>query len=390
MAAARGGPRPTGVATVTSVLTSFDDYPIHQACVPIAQTSTSDVNHYDRYFFNGYRRDGSLYFGLAMGLYPNRHVADAAFSVVRDGSEQVNVHASMRAPLDRRDANRVGPICVEIVEPLQRLRLLVDAPEHGLRAELTFDARSPAIQEPHFLQQAGVRVLFDYTRLTQFGTWTGWIELDGERLLLGAEHTWGSRDRSWGVRPVGERVAMGAPTAAPQFYWLWAPVSFDHVATHFDVNEHADGRRWHETGFVAPDGAEPEAMRAVDYRLEWQPGTRWATWCEIDLISWNDDVTTVRLEPVFNFQMLGIGYGHPEWSHGVWKGELEVGADRWRLPVDDPSALHHLHVQALCRATLTQPGGTVHRGTGILEQFVIGEHRPSGLTGLADGFRPRG
>ena len=234
------------------MLTSFDDYPIHQASVPIAETATSDVNHYDRYFFNGYRRDGSVYFALAMGLYPNRHVADAAFSVVRDGALQVNVHASRRAPTDRRDANEVGPIRVEIVEPLHRLRLIVDAPDHGLRAEITFTSRSPAIQEPHFHQRTGVRVLFDYTRLTQFGTWSGWIELDGERIELTDDDAWGSRDRSWGIRPVGERAALGAPTAAPQFYWLWAPVNFDGFSTHFDVNEHGDGRRWHETGFLAP------------------------------------------------------------------------------------------------------------------------------------------
>ena len=32
-----------------------------------------------------------------MGLYPNRHVADAAFSVIHDG-EQISVFTSQRAP----------------------------------------------------------------------------------------------------------------------------------------------------------------------------------------------------------------------------------------------------------------------------------------------------
>ena len=38
--------------------------------------------------------------------------------------------------------------------------------------------------------------------------------------------TWGSRDRSWGIRPVGERNAYGAPTGPPQFFWLWAPLGW--------------------------------------------------------------------------------------------------------------------------------------------------------------------
>ncbi|HVM39755.1 MAG TPA: hypothetical protein VM618_03115, partial [Acidimicrobiia bacterium] len=65
------------------MLTPFDDYPIHQTPLPVAHPVGGDPNHYDRYFFNGYT--GDLYFAVAMGLYPNRGVIDAAFSVVHDG-----------------------------------------------------------------------------------------------------------------------------------------------------------------------------------------------------------------------------------------------------------------------------------------------------------------
>ena len=41
------------MATVRAVLTSYDDFPIHQASVPVAHSATGDVNQYDRYFFNG-------------------------------------------------------------------------------------------------------------------------------------------------------------------------------------------------------------------------------------------------------------------------------------------------------------------------------------------------
>src|SRR5262249_50312623 len=127
-----------------TVLTSYDDFPIHQATVPMAHTATPDINHYDRYFFNAYTADGSLSFGLSMGLDPNRHVVDAAFCVVR-GGQQTSVFASQRAPQDRADATNVGPIRVEVVQPLRVLRLHVDAPDQGLRAELTFTGRSDAL-----------------------------------------------------------------------------------------------------------------------------------------------------------------------------------------------------------------------------------------------------
>ncbi len=375
------------MATVAWVLTSFDDYPIHQACVPVAHTATADLNHYDRYFFNGYSNDGSLYFGLAMGLYPNRHVVDAAFSVVVNG-EQISVFASQRAPLDRRDATTVGPIHVEVVEPLHVLRMKVDAPDQALRAELTFTSRSPAIEEPHFFQRVGVRTFFDYTRLTQFGTWTGWIEVDGQRRDVTPTEVCGSRDRSWGVRPVGEPAPSGAPVQAPQFFWLWAPVSFPTFSTHFDVNDFGDGRRWHEVGALVPDGsAQPQLMRTVDWRVGWRPGTRWATRFEYDLVDWNDHVHTVRLEPMYEFQMRGLGYGHPEFGHGWWKGESSVAGERLTLPVETPCTRDNIHIQALCRATYIGPDGTTEQGVGILEQLAIGEH-PTGLTGIFDPYTP--
>ena len=373
-----------GVTTVGRMLTSFDDYPVHQACVPVAHTATADLNHYDRYFFNGYSSDGTLYFGLAMGLYPNRHVVDAAFSVITgdDGSrEQASVFSSGRAPLDRRDATTVGPIRVEIVEPLRVARLHVDAPDRGLRAELTFTARSAAIEEPHFFLRVGVRPLFDYTRLTQFGAWAGWIELDGARHEIVTTEVQGSRDRSWGVRPVGEPAPTGAPIGAPQFFWLWAPVNFASMATHFDVNEFGDGRRWHEVGAIARDGEEPQLVRAVDYRVHWRPGTRWAERFEYDLIGWDDSVSTVRLEPLYEFQMSGLGYGHPAHGHGTWQGESMVAGERLALPVADPCDRTTIHIQALSKATFLGADGTVEHGIGILEQLAIGPH-PTGLTGI--------
>ena len=376
------------------MLSSFDDFPIHQTSQPIAHTASTDINHYDRYFFNGVTTDTRLFFALAMGLYPNRHVADASFSVVVGGgtadARQISVHASKRAPADRADANEVGPVRVEVLEPLNALRLVVEAPEHGLRADLTFVRRSAPIEEPHFRQQVGMRVVFDYTRLTQFGGWEGWIEIDGELTDLAPGETQGCRDRSWGVRPVGERGATGAPVADPQFFWLWAPINFDTFSTHFDVNEYFDGRRWHDSGFVAPianpDGAPAaEAMRTVDYSIEWRPGSRTAAAFELTMTPWTGEASMIRLEPLFEFQMSGLGYLHPEWGHGVWKGELAVDGERWDLPVDDPVAPHHVHVQSIVRATSSGALGD-HTGLGVLEQLAIGRHDPTGLTGIFDGF----
>ncbi len=366
------------------MLTSFDDYPIHQATVPIAHSATGDLNHYDRYFFNGYARDGGLFFAVAMGLYPNRHIADASFCAVV-GGRQHSVFHTQRAPLDPRDATTLGPIAIEIVQPLQTLRVSVDAPEHGLRAELVFDGRSAAIEEPHFFERVGLRTFFDYTRLTQFGAWSGWIEIDGERHIVEPDQVWGTRDRSWGIRPVGEAAPSGAPVQVPQFFWLWAPVNFPSCSTHFDVNEYGDGRRWHETGALAAAGGDGSLMRSVEWRVRWRPGTRWAEHFEYDLIDWDGSVHTVTLTPRFDFHMCGVGYGHSKFAHGTWHGESLTAGEQLDVPVAQPLTRENVHVQTMCDAVLARADGTLEHGMGILEQLCIGPH-PTGLTGLLDGF----
>ena len=78
--------------------------------------------------------------------------------------------------------------------------------------------------------------------------------------------------------------------------------------------------------------------------------------------------------------MLGLGYLHPEWSHGLWKGEEALGGEEWKLDALDPLDPRHIHVQQLCRARMGD-----REGIGLLEQLVIGPHRPAGFRSLFDG-----
>jgi hypothetical protein len=187
----------------TLALSKGDDYPIHQTPEPVAYAGT-DRNFYDRYFFNGYSAEpgNAAFFAAAFGVYPHLNIADTAFVVVRNGVETA-LHASRCLNMERMDL-AVGPVRIEVVEPLHRLRVIVDAPEHGLSADIVFTGRSAPIEEPRFIRRIGPRTLMDYTRLTQNGRYQGWIELDGVRERV--DGFVGTRDRSWGVRPVGVAI----------------------------------------------------------------------------------------------------------------------------------------------------------------------------------------
>src|SRR5262249_1717560 len=187
------------------VLTPFDDYPIHQTPLPIAHPATGDPNHYDRFWFNGYTED--YYFAAGMAVYPNRGIIDGAFSVV-SGGVQRSVLASGRIPNDR-SPRRLGPLSIEIAEPLRVTRVRVDAEDLGIDADVTFWARTVALEEPRQTLTAGTRTVMDSTRMTQWGTWTGRIGVAGRETALA--RGWGTQGRAWGGPPPG-----GPTPAAPE------------------------------------------------------------------------------------------------------------------------------------------------------------------------------
>jgi len=378
--------------TLASVLNRLDDYPIHQTPEPIAHPATSDPNVYDRTWFNGYNLDGTRYFGFGIAVYPHRQILDAHFSCVEAGGQQHCLYASRRAPQERTDQS-VGPVRMEIVEPLRTARIIIDDNETGIAADLTFSARTSAIQEARQVLWNRQRRSMDATRFAQFGRWRGTISHpDGEFVV--DEETWrGTKDRSWGVRGVGERIPVGAPAQAlPSFFFLWAPLHWDDHVSHAVFFDGPNGEAIVREGLTSPlyaSGADiPDELDEVAthmatalHRVEYVPGTRWAKRAELDLIDMDGQTRSITLEPQLRFQFKGLGYGHPSWNQGVWKGELAVEGESFD-PLDlDPEAPENIHVQQV--VTVADDQGRT--GIGALEQLVIGPHGPSGLTGLFDG-----
>jgi hypothetical protein len=369
-------------------LTRGDDFPIHQTSEPVAYSGT-DRNFYDRYFFNGYGPDGESFFALAFGVYPHLNIADASFCVLREGV-QTDLHASRWLNMERMDL-AVGPIAIEVIEPLRRLALRVDAPDQGFRAEIIFTGRAFPVEEPRFIRRIGPRAFMDYTRLTQNGRYSGWIELDGRRESV--EGFVGTRDRSWGVRPIGARDAQETiPPVAPQFFWIWSPTNFDGGSLFFHTNDDAQGAPWNRRAVWAPDGAEAAGFLEIAdcaIAIDWKPGSRHAAGAVVTLREAAGERRLI-FQPGLEFLMSGLGYGHPVWGHGLAHGALEVAREDRRLADVKMAAPDNLHIQALCQVTSIDAAGRQEVGRGVLEQLALGPHRPSGLTGVLDppGARP--
>jgi hypothetical protein len=379
------------------VLSRLDDLPIHQSPAPVARPATTDRNAYDRYWFGGVAVDGSFMFEAAFGRYPNLGVVDASVSLLRDGHQDA-FHASGAAPAEPTRTD-VGPVRLEVVEPMRELRLTVAGNETGISADLTWRSRVGALQEDHTVMEDQGTVIVDMARFVQFGSWAGSITVDGATTSFEHHEVRGTRDRSWGIRPVGERPNE-RPMSLPSTCWLWAPIHFDHECRSLGFFQHPGGEIWRGDGFVLPIVDPVEAITPNDaagvvrteprgQRLTFHPGSRWISAAELDVeVPGGEDYTLV-LEPVdgLRFSMRGLGYTNPEWGHGFWKGPLAVSRESWDLDAIEPLDPYFQHVHHAVRARIVPAGGGPPQtgGVGFLEQIIFGPHTQMGFQDFLDG-----
>jgi hypothetical protein len=373
-----------------TMLNRLDDYPVHQTPEPLAHPATSDRNVYDRTWFNGYAQDGSYYFGIGMAVYPHRNILDCAFSVVQPDGRQHCFYGSRRAPAERTEM-QVGPFRIEIQEPMRRTRVVLEDNDSGIACDLTFSARTASIQEARQTLWTGTRRAMDATRFDQFGRWSGRVSHPDGGIEVSDRVCLGTKDRSWGVRNVGEREAGGAPVTPKGIFFLWAPLFWEDHVTHAIFFDGQDGEALVREGIVAPlypseaevpgveDGRD-RRMATARHRVTYHPGTRLASAAEIDLVALDGATRTIALEPILRFQMKGLGYGHPEWGQGMWKGELATGAESFDPRQLDFLAPENIHVQQVVRASDGE-----RNGIGVLEQIVVGPYAPAGFKGFLDG-----
>jgi hypothetical protein len=365
------------------MLSKGDDFPLHQTADPIAFSGT-DRNFYDRYFFNGYNPDGTGFFAIALGIYPHLDVADAHFCAIRHGKQHC-LHASRELGMERMDLN-VGPIRIEVIEPLRKLRIVVD--DHsGIAADITFTGRAFPIEEPRFTRRIGPRAFMDYTRMTQNGRYDGWIEIDGRREAIQRACT-GTRDRSWGVRPVGmsdpqpHTSQLHGGQRPVGFFWQWTPLNFPRHSLFFHLSADGEGPPWNLRAAVVPDGSGPHGRfetSAARMEAPLAAGTRWPARGELT-IDTAEGPLSVTLEPLGRFLMRGLGYTSPKWGHGLHHGPLEVEREDIDLAAEDPARVDNFHVQLPCRAVL----GGKEQGVGVFEQLVLGTNARLGFKSPGD------
>ncbi|MHB8669656.1 MAG: hypothetical protein ACYDAD_03705 [Acidimicrobiales bacterium] len=361
------------------MLSPLDDFPVHQVAEPMRHVGTSDPNFYDRYYFNCHHRNADLFLVVGMGQYPNLGVQDG-FAVVRRGDLHRVVRASRELGTDRMDTT-VGPLRVEVLEGLRRLRVVCEPNEWGLEFDLSWEGSVPAIEEPrHYRRQHG-RVTFDTMRLAQTGRWTGRLRVGDENFEVDPGRWWGSRDRSWGVRPVGDPEPPGirASVEPEGFFWIYAPMQFEDFSIFVIVQETSDGTRVLEEAVKVPASGPPVRLGRPEHELSFARGTRQV---ERATLRFRDSDLVVDIEPLLPLWVgVGTGYGFDaDWRHGKYQGPLVV--EGLTLDLTDPDVGPRLFglVDSVARFRLGTGNPGRDEGWGLFEYAVIGPHDRYGFT----------
>jgi hypothetical protein len=364
-------------------ISPMDEYLAHQTSDTFDYVATSDRNFYDRYYFNLHDSRGDFFMVAGMGQYPNLGVTDA-FAAISHGSNQYVVRASRALGHDRLDT-KVGPFSIEVIEGLKSLRIRCEENEWDLSFDVRFDGSVPALEEPKTFTRNRSRVMMDVSRYAQVGNYSGTVDVAGEHYEVTPDTWKGARDRSWGVRPVGEREPPGigmedVMQGKHGFYHNWIPLQLDRGM--FKVMYDADyaGNATVEEAAFMPAFGEPGPLQKYgtpQIQIDYISGTREMKVARTLLPNPDGEDLSIKSIPLRTVYLAaGTGYlPSQDWGHGFYRGPSVVEGLTFDLSTQPKRSQYAVLNETLCRFELST-GEVSH---GMHENMCIGVYRPHGF-----------
>ncbi len=210
---------------------------------------------------------------LTLAHFPARGEMDS-LQLGRVGGASIMAR-HVRQVLDDQNEFVVGPVSIQIVEPLKRVRLLVaESAQSSISMDIEFRART----QPYLLRRgtmkSGHEIVWDQSHMFQSGIYNGTYIQKG--ITYEVNNWWGQRDHSWGIRAHG-RCPM----------WMWLAIQLPEGMLGVWNWEYPNGARVYTDGCFAPsDGGEP--IPIIDFRhdLHWRD----VNGAEVSYQKYGDDV----------------------------------------------------------------------------------------------------
>lgn len=330
------------------MISQLDDYLCHQIAEPVRHLGNSDRNFYDRYYFNVHACSDEFFLILGLGQYPNLGTQDG-FAVLRHGDQQTVMRTS-RVLGDRFDAS-CGPLRIEVLEGLKRFHITIAPNESGIEADLIYEGVHVPSPEPRQTDRRHGRLFLDVLRYCQTANYSGWIKLpDGTKISSDMHRLKGYRDRSWGIRAVGEHEPPGiigslnpAGSTGQSRAWRWThiPAQFEDFTLNFKLHEDNDGhRRLEEAVRIWHDGRPREHLGRLELDFFFDADRRYARSARIHCADAPGGAMTVNIRQLLPIYLeTGTGYGRSpslDWTHGQYRGDLVTDVRSYDVTRGDP------------------------------------------------------
>ncbi|MGD9660366.1 MAG: hypothetical protein AB7U63_03760 [Porticoccaceae bacterium] len=375
-------------------LVPMDELLTHQIVDTFSAVHTPDHGWTEKIWTTIQKKDGSMVVNFGLGRYHNRGILDG-FGGVSRNREQWTVRAS-REVRDDPTITDVGPLRYEIIEPLHKVRYVLEKNDvQPIAFDVTFTSEMPAFLEDRHRQREkdGFRVGSDLIRYHQCGVPSGWVEIEGERIEINPDEWVEFRDHSWGVRlDVGHHNGDIRPSSnfgdakfgEGNFVLIWAPFMLQNskgeTVSYQFYYQSKNGKLFYLSAYKNfPDGGQEKIAR-VRPELRYDDCTRRLLGGRIhlDLLAGGTETLEVEVPGEAGFHLgTALYLGFDGKKHGSWYGEgVHLDGEK----IDDTSDVKTLKRIHQLRDCMVKVRCGDMEGYGDIESIVHGEDKELGLT----------
>ena len=199
------------------MLIGLDEHPLHQIAQSFAGVAGSDSQWNDGHYVCLCDADGNVCLTSNVRLYQNNDVLDG-FVCIRHEGRQHNIRLSRRLRPDM-DHYGVGPLRIEIVEPMRTLRFVLDENEFDISCDVLCTSTVLPYEDPVEITRVDGRLLSERATYELVGVCDGWVEVAGKRYELTASTSSFFRNHSWGNQAGRGGPRYGAPRPPAARAW---------------------------------------------------------------------------------------------------------------------------------------------------------------------------
>ncbi len=325
----------------------------HQFSRPFDEVHDAHGSWSDRCYFFAHSPDGDLLVTNGYGNNPNQYSAAGYGKVALADGRHWELSVGRRVTGADRNDLYAGPMRWTCLEPLKRWRCELAPNKSGIEWDMEYTPRTPMWELLPMHIEVDGQMIVDMFHIKQSGSWTGWVDINGERISVDGWH--GGRDRTFGVRKSAEIN-----------FWIWLDAGFEDRAIQAWLIEDHDGNvQYIDGGITHTDGSLSKRFVSMDHEIDFDGGTKRPA--RAILTFTDSDAVTYRLVAESRQQHVNVYYGTPlpkRTVENLGNGEFFV-----HLPWDsaDPEELHGVENGAVSIDQLMQFDLDGQTGMGIFE-----------------------